>query len=141
MKQLEFDNKIKKLQQLHPIWFKLLDSRPVNIDEFQETEEKMNIKLPPEYKHIVTNYGGGYFAFSILYSILDESDYNIYQENKVLSKGYILFSENQVGDLYGFKIDNNIAKSEIYFYCHEVDKWEKTKYYNLYDFLYENMKC
>lgn len=140
MKQLEFDNKIKKLQQLHPMWFKLLDSRPANIDEFQKMEKKMNIKLPSEYKHITTSYGGGYFAFSILYSILDESDYNIYQENKVLSKGYILFSENQVGDFYGFKIDKNIAKSEIYFYDHEVDKWEKTKYYNLYDFLYENMK-
>ena len=143
MKSLEFDKKIKELQQLHPIWFKLLDSRPATIDEFRELEKKMNVKLPFEYEHIVTTYGGGYFAFSILYSVLDESDYNIYsinEENKILAKGYILFSENQVGDFYGFKIKDNIVQSKIYFYDHEIAIWKETKYHNLYDFLYENMK-
>ena len=142
MKLLEFDNKIKEVQQLHPIWFKLLDSRPTTIDEFQKMEKKMNVKLPSEYQYIVTTYGGGYFAFSILYSILDESDYNIYhinEENKILSRGYILFSENQVGDFYAFKIEDNVAQSEIHFYDHEIEKWKKTKYSNLYEFLYENM--
>jgi len=134
----EFNDLVEKTKTKHPIWFGLEPDKSVNEIAIVNAEKTLKAKFPNEYKEFILKYGGGYFAFSIIYSLDDVSDWNLVKINHEylsLRTGYILISENGVGDFYGYKIINGVCSSEIYFYDHEIESWEKTLFSNLFDYL------
>lgn len=136
----DFIKIVKKEQKDHNDWFALLEEQEATEENIKKTEQKLKVILPKEYKCVLLNFPVGYFAFTIIYSILDNSDFNLKKLNRELgdfATNYLIFSENQVGDFYGFKIQNKIALSKIWFYDHELDRWIETKYADLYEFIYD----
>lgn len=134
----EFKDLVEVIKRAHPVWFGLAPDKSVNESAIVSVETKLEVKLPDEYKEFILKYGGGYFSFSIVYSLDDVSDWNLIKVNHEylsLRAGYILISENGVGDFYGYKVINGICSSEIYFYDHETEGWEKTLFSNLFDYL------
>jgi len=141
-----FKDLVSKTKLEHPMWFVELDSDEiqksedlVNIEEgLVEIEEDLKVKFPKEYKDFIFEYGGGYFAFSNIYSLEKKSCWNIADLNHTyngIRDNYLLFSENECGDFYGFKVVDGFCQSNIYFYDHEEDKWESTSYSNLFEYL------
>lgn len=129
-------NEIKKNK---PIWFGL-ESDPKATDlEIKEVEILLSVKLPDEYKKFIKNFGGGYFAFSNIFSVNKESEWYIVNQNKNIglfdTLGFLAISDNEVGDYYGFKIENRVCGSSIHFYDHEINFLEITEYKNLYEFI------
>ena len=142
MTNIEFDNEIKEIKNLHPLWFELADVNKATKEDIANVEKELLCQLPDEYKYFLKNYGGGYFAFTIIYSLCKDSKYNLIKintHNHKIAKDYILFSENQVGDFYGFKKENNMCTSVIYFFDHETNVWSKTNYKTLFDYIILSM--
>jgi hypothetical protein len=133
-----FKNLVDKVKENHPIWFGLDADQTPNEFDLLEAEEQLNTKLPDDYKNFIFEYGGGYFAFSNVYSLEKGSDWNLVNANynyHNMHDNYILVSENGLGDFYGFKTIDGVCCSEIYFYDHEVNNWQETQYSNLFDYL------
>ncbi len=122
-----------------PIWFELEMDRQATEQELIEIEELLNITLPIEYKQFVSTFGGGYFAFTEIYSTDSESDWYIIKQNNLLellrTNGVVVFSSNGAGDYYGFKESNRKCENKIVFYNHETREIQETPYKNLFDFV------
>ncbi|MGP0171778.1 SMI1/KNR4 family protein [Pseudomonas sp. NCHU5208] len=133
-----FKKLVDKVKKNHPVWFDMEpDDAPSNF-VVSDAEEKLGVKLPVDYKDFVCEYGGGYFAFSSVYSLEVGSDWNLVDMNckyKKLRGDYVLVSENGVGDFYGYKVVNGVCDSEIYFYDHDVGVWQGAKYRDLFEYL------
>lgn len=132
-----FKTLVEKNKIEQPVWFGL-DPDSVVVGAIIDVEDRLGTKLPEEYKEFVFEYGGGYFAFSNVFSLEVGSDWNIVDLNLRYNDkmdDYIMFSENGVGDFYGFKITDNICESSVYFYDHEIKDWKETIYDNIFDYL------
>lgn len=137
MDSKEFKLIVAKVKAEHPVWFGLESDSRANDAVVKAAESQLRCKLPRDYVEFVSEYGGGYFAFSNIYSLEDGSDWNLVEINNKyehLRDGHILISENGVGDFYGFKSDID-SSSRLYFYDHEEDVWLDSEFGNLYDYL------
>ncbi len=109
--------------------------------QVQKVEDLLSVKLPKEFKMFVKKYGGGYFAFTNIYSVNEQSDWFIvdqnYQIGLIKPHHFLAVSDNGMGDFYGFKILNGICESNISLYDHEINKVKNTSYNDLYDYLLE----
>ncbi|QXH44770.1 SMI1/KNR4 family protein [Pseudomonas xanthosomatis] len=132
----EFSKLANEKIQKNPIWFQLERDAPSNDEEVIRVESNLGIQLPDEYKQFVKTYGGGYFAFSIVYSPNPNSDFPLEKINTDNTfDTYILFSENGSGDYYGFPVSDKKCSSSIFFWDHESGQWNGTEYLNFYCFL------
>lgn len=133
-----FRQLVEKTRSDHPIWFGM-DSDPIPSESLLlEAESKLSAKLPNEYRNFVLEYGGGYFAFSNVYSLNPGSDWNVLDVNheyQEIRDDHILISENGSGDFYGFRVIDGVCRSEIYFYDHETGSWQETTYGNIFEYL------
>lgn len=133
-----FRELVEKTMSDHPVWFGIESDESPTDTMIAEAEKRLSVELPEDYKNFINAYGGGYFAFSNVYSLEVGSDWNLVDVNykyDTLRKGFVLFSENGAGDFYGFKVESDGCKSEIYFFDHEVEIWQETSYSNLFEYL------
>ncbi len=109
----EFKELTSSLKAKKPIWFSL-ETDPLATDsEIEAAETQLRILLPIEYKSFVSEYGGGYFAFAIVYSVAN-SDWNIVRMNqKFAIPQFVAISDNGCGDLYGYRVVDNSCVSTV----------------------------
>lgn len=129
---------VEKTKNDHPVWFGMESDESPDEAAVAEAEGKLGAKLPTDYKNFIFEYGGGYFAFSNVFSLEDSSDWHLVDINykyDAIRNGHVLISENGSGDFYGFKVVDGICEPKIYFYDHEVETWQESPYSNLFDYL------
>lgn len=80
----QFIEHVNRLKVLYPIWFEL-DTDPIGTAaDIQATENQLNIYLSEKYKKFIGIFCGGYFAFTIIYSVSPDSEWNIVKQNRSL---------------------------------------------------------
>lgn len=137
----QFTEHVNRLKAINPIWFSL-DADPVGTKADIETvERQLNITLPEDYKKFVQMYGGGYFAFTVVFSVSPEGEWNILKQNRFLDllekQHFLAVSDNQAGDYYGYKIENGLSEEKLFVYDHETHQISQTKYNNLLEYIME----
>ncbi|NGZ77919.1 SMI1/KNR4 family protein [Saccharibacillus alkalitolerans] len=141
MRYDEFLEIVAQLKQSNPIWFELDSDPPATKNDIKTAERQLNIIFPEEYKMFIQTFGGGYFAFTVIYSVSVKEEWSLVNQNKLLDlldkQQFLAISDNQAGDYYGYKIEKGVSKNTIYVYDHEDQKIRKTKYQNLYEYLVE----
>lgn len=75
METIEFNQLIEKVKKENPMIFCLESDCKANITKIEMIENYYGIVLPKSYKEFLMQYGGGYFAYTIVYSADDESPY------------------------------------------------------------------
>lgn len=134
----KFNLAVEKFKALEPSMFDNPFLEEVSTEnEIATVEKALEVKFPEELNYLLLNYPAGNFGYSLIYSVKDNSHDNIVKMNRQCPyEGFLLFSDNGCGDNYGFKVENNQCLPEVYFHDHEIDKWIKTEYENLFQFLY-----
>lgn len=137
----QFIDRLNQLRTKKPVWFGL-EAEPNGTDsEIEEVEKHFSIILPKEYKEFVKSFGGGYFAFTNIFSVNEESDWSVISQNieigLISSYAFLAVSDNQAGDYYGFQVIERKCESEVYVFDHDAHQIKKTEYRNLYDYLME----
>ncbi|MDQ0110679.1 SMI1/KNR4 family protein [Paenibacillus harenae] len=137
----QFTENVNRLRASNPIWF-ALDADPIGTKaEISTVENQLNISLPEDYKTFIEAFGGGYFAFTVIYSVTDDSEWNILNKNQsleLLEKHHFLaVSDNQAGDYYGYIIENGLSTKNLFVYDHDDRQVKQTKYQNLFEYLVE----
>ena len=132
----EFVQLVDKTKRERPVWFGLESDPPATASEILIAESQLGLKFPESYRQFVSKYGGGYFALGNLFSVSPESEWNIVGRNPVAEKmGFLAVSDNGVGDLYGFPVNNRICEVEIVFFDHETGLLSGSKFPDLFEFL------
>ncbi|GAA0180422.1 hypothetical protein SH2C18_31180 [Clostridium sediminicola] len=132
-----FTKIVNEKKEWNPIWFALDSDENSTDNDIAVIEEKLNLKLPIEYIQFIKNFGGGYFAFTYVYSGKSNSEWYIISQNRKAKFGckFIAFSDNGVGDYYGFMVNGNTCESKVSFYDHEEQAVKLTDFKNIFDFL------
>ncbi|WP_082459498.1 SMI1/KNR4 family protein [Bacillus sp. FJAT-25509] len=106
--------------------------------QIAKAEKHHSIRLPNEYKLFVKTFGGGYFAFTNIFTV-NNGEWNIIQLNNQInlinSHKFIAVSDNEVGDFYGFEIENGICNPKVKYYNHEINKVVETQFEDLYQYV------
>jgi hypothetical protein len=134
----EFKKIVEQKKSSNPVWFAMAADELPSDSDFSDASNKLGAKLPIDYIDFISEYGGGYFALSNVFSLDVESDWNICLQNHnydVVRKGHVLISDNGSGDFYGFKIEKDLCLPEIRFYDHESQTWGDTEFSNIYEYL------
>lgn len=139
MEFYEFYEKVTEIKNKRPIWFGLESDIVASDKEIYHAEKSLALLFPEDYKQFVKAFGGGYFAFTVIYSVQQKSEWSIISKNKncelIKSHDFISFSDNQCGDYYGFRVKSGRCDSEIYFYDHETQKVKRTNFINIFEFI------
>lgn len=137
MDKINFQKKICEVIRKRPRIFALDQDNKANVEMIEDVEKYYDVKLPESYKDFVSEYGGGYFGFIVVYSC----DYNgiFYikenvQKEWVLEKAFLPVIDLETGDLLGFEIINGMCESVVTMYLHEENKMQKLKM-DFYDVL------
>lgn len=136
----ELTNKITEAKIKNPIWFGLDADKIPALTDIISSEQSLNTKLPKDYLDFLKKFGGGLLAFTVIYSLDNDSDFNLLKINKQYNRirdKFLLISENGAGDFIGVNPETYEAKPNIYFFDHETGIWSKTKYCGILDYIYQ----
>lgn len=137
----QFIEIVNRMKAINPLWF-ALDADTVGTKADIETvEHQLNITLPEDYKKFVQKYGGGYFAFTVVFSVSPEGEWNITKQNRFLDllekQHFLAVADNQAGDYYGYKIENGLIRGKLFVYDHELRQISQTKYNDILEYITE----
>ncbi|MDE5778889.1 MAG: SMI1/KNR4 family protein [Lachnospiraceae bacterium] len=137
MNKREFEELIQRVKIKNPRIFSLDSDCKSTIEDVELIEKYYNIVFPKSYLEFLLQYGGGYFAFTVVYSFDKQSPF--YVRNNVSTEfvndnSFFPVIDFETGDLAGFKIFNGICEDSIMLYNHEEKTISDIKL-NFYDAL------
>ncbi len=129
---------ISRVRLEHPSWFRLRGEGPAALEQINECESALECTLPSAYKRFVAAYGGGDFAFTLIYSPDPASDVSIVAMNQrpwVQRPGFVAFADNGSGDYYGWRVRDGAAVDEVVLLDHTVDDLRSCDFVDFVDFV------
>lgn len=138
MDAIDFARLVDGVRESHPQWMTLEADKAPTPAEVYKAEEGLGAQLPAEYIEFIRSYGGGDFAFTVIYSLDPSSDLNIVEKNHapwLSRRDFIAFSDNGAGDYFGFQVESRTAGSAVYLLDHESGAIEVTEFANVYEYL------
>ncbi|MBO0953100.1 SMI1/KNR4 family protein [Fibrella forsythiae] len=95
---------------------------PVTNLQIEEIEKEYNVVFPTNYKEFCKKFGGGYFGYTMVYSLDRTGEWFIFDKlDEIVSYGYSLsakflpFSDDQTGGIYCFVREGVVIKDELVF--------------------------
>ena len=131
----QFIEIVEQIKKTKPILFELEKDKVVSEMDIFRFENDNSIVLPDEYKKFVIAFGGGYFGYSNIYSLDKDSSLFILENQHSVPGGYLAIADNECGDYYVLKIENDIVLRKVLFYGHEEQRIVETKYEDVFEFL------
>ena len=118
----EFEELTQKVKAENPKWFGMESDCIPTVEDIELLEKYYGIRFPDNYKAFILQYGGGYFAFTIVYSIDKRSPFyikNNVEVEFVKEKNFLPIIDLETGDMAGVKINNGICEELMALYDHE----------------------
>lgn len=131
MEFLDFISIVDGVRKKKPILFGLDSDNVVSDDKIKKIENYYCIQLPESYKVFLKKYGGGYFAYTVIYSGDVKSNFYVIKNiSKEWVDKYDFFPvmDFETGDLGGFEIDNKKCCDYFSIFVHEEKKIIKYQY-------------
>jgi hypothetical protein len=134
-----FATHIHEAMSQHPMWFELERELPVTMDEVVDFEDQSGYCLPSHYIYFASNYGCGYFAFTVVLSIRPGAWYLVDRMPSLPchDEPFVPIAENGCGDFYGFLVRQGVCTEQVYFADHEHHYCPApTAYRSFFEFIY-----
>lgn len=132
-----FKEYINQAKEKKPKLFGLGHDRIVSDQEIAAFESAQGISLSRSHKAVLKEFGGGYFGFTIFYSLDEDSDFYIQNHLRYAPTGYLPVSDNGCGDLYLQRIEDIACGERLYLYEHGGEEPVVTKYTDVFEYLVE----
>jgi len=112
-----FKESVAEKKRDYSFWFDDESDVDATNETIRMAEKELGVVLPQKYKEFVTEYGGGFFAFTNVFSIDLDSNWNILRRNKeaepYLPERFIAISDDETGGLFGFLVDEGQCSDNI----------------------------
>lgn len=91
----EFRTRVERARQEHPRWFDFTADQPLAAGDRQDLEKAVGAKLPDDYIWFLSEFGGGDFVFTVVYSADPSSSFHLPRKHEAVQiGGHIPFSDN-----------------------------------------------
>ncbi len=135
---MEYIDFINEVEKSNPILFELHGDRTASDLDIDKIEMYCDIKFPESYKIFLKEYGGGYFAYTVVYSCDANSDFYILKrvtKEWVEKNSFFPVIDFETGDLAGFKVSDKVCESKISVLHHGIGNIEVCKECDFFDAL------
>jgi hypothetical protein len=140
MDLVEFRYRVEQVRQEFPAWFALEPDQFPGSEALDQAQVDLGASLPADYRSFITEFGGGDFGLSVVYSVEPDSDLNIVVKNRpdwLDSSTFIAISDNGVGDYYGYRVSGGACEPGIVVLDHETRSIRETSHADLFELLVE----
>lgn len=140
MEFLEFIDIVDEVKEKKPILFGLDSDKIASDEEITQIESYFCIQLPESYKSFLKKYGGGYFAYTVVYSSDANSDFYVIKnitKDWVDTYNFFPIIDFETGDLGGFKVNDKQCNDFFSIFTHEE---KRIIDYDKYDFFQALLK-
>ena len=116
MKTKEFINFLENEMKVKPNLFLFRDNEPkATIEDINNIEKILLGKLPESFIEFQIKFGGGTFGFAEIFSVCENSNFYVLNNENILEKDFFPVSDDQCGGVYCFKKNNGKFEDKIYY--------------------------
>ena len=116
MKIKEFMNFLENEIETKPNLFLFRDDEPkATIEDINNIEKILLGKLPESFIEFQMKFGGGTFGFAEIFSVCENSNFYVLNNENILEKDFFSVSDDQCGGVYCFKKNNGKFEDRIYY--------------------------
>ncbi len=98
-------------------------------------QKQHKIILPEKYIQFLLSFGGSYFGYANIYSLDENSSFFIFNHNPAIIKDLLFIADNECGDYYAFRVQDDKCSEEIVFYDHEDNAIKDTDFSDVLEYL------
>lgn len=141
MNMSDFVKIIEEKKKINPFWFDDESELIAENDHIVAVENQLGLMLPEKYKDFVKKFGGGYFAFTNIFSVDSSGEWFIVDRNdaarKYLPNNFIAVSDDEAGGMYGFVAEDGVCGEEIFYWDNDSSSISEKMFDDLLDYLIE----
>ena len=116
MKIKGFINFLENEMKVKPNLFLFRDNEPkATIEDINNIEKILLGKLPESFIEFQMKFGGGTFGFAEIFSVCENSNFYVLNNENILEKDFFPVSDDQCGGVYCFKKNNGKFEDRIYY--------------------------
>ncbi|MBW8829977.1 MAG: SMI1/KNR4 family protein [Burkholderiales bacterium] len=134
----EFSVVVEDARAKHLHWFAGAE-RLAQAGEIESAEKALGLRLHETYRAFLRNFGGGYFGFTNVFSVVPGSEWNVVdrQTKHEIPRDFLSVSDDETGGLYGFRVNSDrMCAPEIYYlYLSGAEEQLERKFDSLFDFV------
>jgi SMI1 / KNR4 family. len=130
-----FNEVIKKAKAKEPLLFELEHDDIPTMENIIHLQKQYQITLPEKYIQFLLRFGGGYFGYTNIYSLDENSYFFIFNHNPAIIKDLLFIADNECGDFYAFRIQGDKCSEKIVFYDHEDNTIKDTNFSDVFEYL------
>lgn len=123
MNLADFKSVVEEKKKLNPFWFDDEADAIATENDISNAESQLGISFSEKYKEFLRLFGGGYFAFTNIFSVDGSGEWFICDKNReaksYLPDNFIAISDDETGGLYGFVVSEGGCNEAIYYWDHE----------------------
>lgn len=137
----QFLAEVDEARKTNPRILMLDSDAPGSPAQIARAEQTLGVLLPESYAQFVKRFGGGFFGFSLVYSLDEASEFYLLSHNTADSAakhGYVAVIDYETGDTAGFRVENGQCGEQMWRYDHESGRLQKLPYEDLLSFLAAN---
>jgi hypothetical protein len=136
MNFVEFQKIVNKKKQENPFLFEEQHDQLATDANISKAEKELGVLFPKHYKEFLKTYGGGYFAYTNVFSVDENGEWYIINKNNkmYIPKDFVAISDDETGGLYGYKTDKIKCGEEIFYWDHDDQSVNKL-YNSIFEYL------
>lgn len=95
-----------------------------SVEDIGMIEAYYGVQLPLSYKEFLMQFGGGYFAFVVVYSLDANSDFYLKKNvdpEFTKANNFLPVVDFETGDLAGFRIVNGVCEEQMSIFNHDEE--------------------
>jgi hypothetical protein len=129
MDRRDFAELVEATQAAHPVWFDLPADRKADAEALDEVERQLGVRLAADFGWFLSEYGGGDFAFVLVYSADKASDlYVVRNQPTHANAPVVAFSDDGTGNQFVFPVQDGLADDVVLSLDHETGELARVAY-------------
>jgi hypothetical protein len=139
MNLADFKIIVEEKRKLNPFWFNDETDALAVEDDITGTEKQLGLSLSKKYKEFLRYFGGGYFAFTNIFSADRGGEWYICEKNQeaesYLPDNFLAISDDEAGGLYGYVVTEGKCSEAIYYWDHESSSIGDKMYEDIFEYI------
>jgi hypothetical protein len=112
---------------------------PATSQQLDDVEHILGVRLPPAYRALLCELGGGTLGFATIFSAHPDSDWYLPRQQqkaaRYLPPGLVAFSDDFAGGYYVFRVVDGEARDAVLYWDHEGRAVEPTEFPDILEFV------
>lgn len=139
MNLVDFKAIVEEKRKLNPFWFEDEADALAAEDDIAGTEKQLGFSLPEKYKEFLRDFGGGYLAFTNIFSVDTGGEWFVFDKNEeaksYLPDNFLAISDDETGGLYGYVVTEGKCSEAIYYWDHGSSSIVGKMYEDIFEYI------